>query len=360
MTARAVIATDEECQMIEALIIVLPLLVLAIILLFPFVGCVGNDPELDEAKKEIEKQKGEIDDLKDQIQKEEEQDVADAAAAAGAAQAAVAAAAAAAIEAGKYHNVVLKESDLVAYWKLDETVSGTTEAIDSGPGPKQKGEYKLVQGVSFGQDGALSPTRHPDNNAVEFLGTQGYVQVAYDPLLNPPQDFSIEFWVRPPNPPEPLTAPQVIIGSYELNATGAVVRGYVVELMSGTPLNLRARVGNGNGATEISTPLTETTLNEGWHHVVLTYEGASLKRLRLYVNALDTKYDQEMSPATNTPVAYEANQTTNLRIGAGQQPNSPPDVAASFLKARLDEVSLYRKAMDGNTVQKHFLAGIAA
>jgi hypothetical protein len=156
MTARAVIATDEECQMIEALIIVLPLLVLAIILLFPFVGCVGNDPELDEAKKEIEKQKGEIDDLKDQIQKEEEQDVADAAAAAGAAQAAVAAAAAAAIEAGKYHNVVLKESDLVAYWKLDETVSGTTEAIDSGPGPKQKGEYKLVQGVSFGQDGALS------------------------------------------------------------------------------------------------------------------------------------------------------------------------------------------------------------
>jgi hypothetical protein len=125
-------------------------------------------------------------------------------------------------------------------------------------------------------------------------------------------------------------------------------------------LNLRARVGNGNGATEISTPLTETTLNEGWHHVVLTYEGASLKRLRLYVNALDTKYDQEMSPATNTPVAYEANQTTNLRIGAGQQPNSPPDVAASFLKARLDEVSLYRKAMDGNTVQKHFLAGIAA
>jgi hypothetical protein len=341
--------------MIEAIIFVLPLLVLAIILLFPFIGCTGESPELTQAKEQIEKQQDEIDNLKDQIQKDIDKDQADAAAAAKAA--------ADAIEAGKYHNIVFSESDLVAYWKLDEALAGTTVANDSGPGPKHNGEYKLVQGMWFGQDGALSPTRHPTNMAVEFLGAQGYVEVPYHDLLNPPQDFSIEFWVRPPIPPEPLTASQVIIGSYELNATGQLVRGYVVELMPGTPVSLRARVGDGSGANEISTTLTEATLNEGWHHVVLTYEGAPiLQRLRLYVNALDTKYDQELSPATGTPVGYKANLNTKLRIGAGQieQPNSPPAVAASFLKARLDEVSLYRKAMDGNSVQKHFLAGITA
>lgn len=332
--------------MSDPLMLLIPIAVLAIVLLFPFVGCVGVDPDVHEqTEKERDEARGKVGDLEKQIADDKKQDEDDKAAAA---------------EAAKYQNVVLAEPDLVCYWRLNEPDSASPQAIDSAPDEPKPGAYMLVQGLLHGQAGPLSPKNAP-NAAVEFLGTEGYVEVNYHPLLNPPEDFTIELWVRPPVPPEPVVEPQVVVGSYELNPMGQMIRGYLLELLPGTPQMIGGRVGSGTGATTIAAALPQPGLVDGWHHVVMTYSGKADKRLRLYVDAADAKFDKEVSPATGTPVEYEANVSMPLRIGAGQPegPGLSPAVAGLFFKGRIDEVALYRVALEGAAVQKHFQSALS-
>lgn len=327
--------------MIESFVLVIALLVIPVILLFANAGCTGEDAILTAQAKQKEAE-------------DHSKDIENQAAAA-------AAAAKAAAEAAKYHNRVGNNTHLVSYWRLGEIETGDPTAFDSVPNNKLHGEYKNLQGVSRGETGALAPSPDPDDKAAEFLGTQSYVEVPYSGLRNPPLAFSIEFWIKPTT--STSTDPKVIIGSYELDAVGNVVRGSVIDLLRVPTLRVRARLGSGSAVTTLEASLGDGSEHDGWRHVVVTYNGAT-KALMIYVNADDGKADAQLpSPSAPAPVAYQAIADTSmpLRIAAGQPETAalpgPGSAVTGFLAARLDEVALYRVAIDGTTVREHFHAG---
>jgi len=325
----------------EAMVLLTALLVLPVVLLFSFAGCTGEDPELTDAKNA---QKAAEDKL-NQIQAET----------------------AAAAEAAKFFNLVTSVGELVSYWRLDELNTGGNTAADSVPpanNPKHNGTYTNVQGITIGITGALEPIKHPNDRAAGFTGTGGYVNVDYDPLRNPPDSFSIEAWVRPAGNE---VTPQVVIGSYEIDPAGNVVRGFVLDVLrdQANP-RVRARVGNGTGFSSIEATLGDGSEHSGWRHVVMTYSKPG-QALMLYVNADDGKPDaQQPGTANAAPVVYQAipiTSTVPLRIAAGM-PDPVGVIAAGpvgpshFFHGDLDEVALYRIALQGPDVRKHFLSGI--
>ena len=307
--------------------------------LLAFAGCVGDDAQLtaerDEARKALE----------DEKKKQEDEKVAQQVAQ----------------EAAKYDNVIKAESILVSYWRLDELETGDTTAKDSAPVGPLNGEYKFLQGINRGQAGALT-FKDANDKCAQFRGTQGFVEVPYNGFRNPPFSFSVELWLLPEGAsPEA----QVILGSYELDADGNVVRGFVLDVLRTPTLRVRARIGNDTDSTSLEADLGDGLLHGGWRHVAMTYSGAT-KSLALYVNADDGKADAQLpTPTQSSPVLYKAitNTTMPLRIGAGQIDTvmavlpggaSPLGQVGLYFEGRLDEVALYRDVLDGATVKKHF------
>jgi hypothetical protein len=324
----------------ESLLLVIALLVLPIILLLANAGCVGEDPVLEAQAKQREAEE-KAKDLERQITQEKEAEKA-------------------AAEAAKYDNLVGGNANLVSYWRLGEVETGDPTAVDSVKVSPLHGQYMQLQGISRGEKGALALLPDPNDKAAEFLGMQGYVQVPYHGQRNPPLSWSVEFWIKPlvTNSNDP----QTIIGSYELDTGGTPVRGFVIDLLRTPGPRVRARIGNGTSMTSLESSLGDGMEHDGWRHVVVTYSGAS-KSLMIYVNSDDGKPEAQLpSPTAPAAIAYQAitDTTMPLRIGAGQ-PEVPIVQGAggnvsNFLAARLDEVALYRVALDGTTIRNHFRA----
>jgi hypothetical protein len=324
--------------MTESLILLIALLVLPVVFLFVFAGCTGDDAKLVAAEEAAAAAEKKVEDAKTK-------EAADK-------------------EAAKYDNVIKGESTLVSFWRLGELETGNTVAKDSAPVGPLDGEYKFLLGISRGQAGALT-FKDPNDKAAQFKGTQGFVEVPYNGLRNPPFSFSVELWLLPEGS---STQPQVVLGSYELDTSGKVVRGFVLDVLRAPTLRVRARVGNDTDSTSLDADLGDGSQNGGWRHVVMTYSGAT-KVLMLYVNADDGKADAQLpTPVAPAPVQYKAitNTAMPLRIAAGQlevptgSVGAPPlGTVGLFFEGRLDEVALYRDVLDGATIKKHFGAAYA-
>jgi hypothetical protein len=243
----------------------------------------------------------------------------------------------------RYHNLVLNgPTELIAYWKLEDTaVNGT--AADSGP-LKRAGIYR---GGVKSADGVLRNGPGPADLATEVDGT-GRVDVAYAATLNPVSntDFSLEAWIRPVLP---VTGRRVIAGSYRVGAAaGSIDRGFVLELLAGTPPRVRARA-----APDGSADAALTGGVAGWHHVVMTYEGTP-KRLRLYVDGAAVAVDNAATYVANRQAAA-GDVVTALRIGAGQvEPYNAASPPGMYFLGRIDQVALYRGALPAVVIGDHF------
>jgi len=247
----------------------------------------------------------------------------------------------------KYHSLVLTGTELISYWKLDEPVS-STRAEDSAPLPKNPGDYV---GPRANAAGVLQLGPDADDTSASFDGTTNHVEVIHETLMNPVSNtnFSVEAWIHPDTT---ATGRQVVVGSYRVNATSAVDRGFLLEIEGGATPRVRARTAP-DGLVEAPLPPSVG----GWYHVVMTYQ-ATAKTLRLYVNIADSLQPR----ATDTTANYTANRKVAatdvappLRIGAGQrQPlatNTPP---AFFFTGRIDNVALYRGLMTAVEIKSHF------
>lgn len=320
----------------ESLLLTIALLVLPIVVLFGFSGCVGDDPQtISDLKDENKDLKGKLDDATEKAgaagEKAKKDDDAK--------------------EARKYQNVVGHEPNLASYWRLSEGETGNAVAIDSAPDMPMNGEYKNPPGLSRNVPGALALVHDPADKSTEFDGVQGYVEVPYHLLLNPPLDFSVEAWIQPLGS---AADAQAVVGSYDLDG-GKVARGFLLEVEMAPAPKVRAQVGFGSDATIIEASLGDGTEHGGWRHVVLTYENIS-KQLSLYVNADNGTPDAQQGGTTGAPVFFVSNTNKPLRIGAGLHPTQATNAAQHF-KGRIDEVALYRTRLDGTLVRAHFLAG---
>lgn len=299
--------------MSETMVLLVAILALPLVLLLATAGCTGDDPVYGAQQEE----KGHAEGVKD--------------------------ATAQATEEALYDKSILKEPLLVAYWRLNE-LQGQTTLVDSFDG--HNGEYKHTAGIALAEKGVLALFEDPNDKSAQFLGTQGYAEIPYSPLLNPPE-LSIECWILPEGSG---TGPQVVLGSYEVDAAGNLVSGFLLEVVRTLPadggvptLKIRARMGGG-GLLEAD--LGPGVQREGWRHVVLTYLRSTPSSAKLYVNADGGTPAAEQDAA---PYVVMTNALPMLlgagRLGAG---------VGAFFEGRLDEVALYNGALTNAQIQTHY------
>jgi hypothetical protein len=309
--------------MTSNLILIVAFLALPLILLFTATGCVGDDAL--------------------NAKYTEGSDAAKAADATTAADAAEAAR-----QEQLYDKSVEKEPLLVAYWRFAEQ-QGDTTLLDSAPGAKHNGEYKHTTGISLGQKGVLALTEDTNDKAAGFLGTQGFADVPYSALLNPPE-MTVECWILPQGMG---AGPQVVLGAYEADPSGVLLSGFLLDVVRETPASggapvtkVRARLGGGGS---LEADLGPGLQREGWRHVVLTYIRSAPSSSKLYVNADGGTPADEKDGQVYTVLG---NSTVPLRFGAGQ---GAAGVATDFYLGRLDEVAIYNGALTNKQVQTHYL-----
>lgn len=330
--------------MTEGLFIAVVLVVLPIVLLLANAGCVGEDPDVTHDQgvaegKTIGHEEGYREGHDAGQQEGKTQGLAEGQAA-GKNQAIADLA-----TEQQYPTSILKEPLLVGYWRLAEP-QGSETCADSGP-KKIDGEYRHTVGIKLGERGMLALIEDPNDKAAQFLGTEGYAQIPKptgpaSAALNTPE-FALEVWL---NPKGTSTATQVVVGAYEADATGELVRGFLLEVerpATGYP-KVRARLG---GGATLEADLGPGIQREGWRHVVLTYYSGIPQSARLYVNADGGTPADELDN-----IVYEQPTTPQyLRIGAGQ---SAPDVVGRYFEGSIDEVAYYDGPLTNAQVMQHY------
>lgn len=250
-----------------------------------------------------------------------------------------------------YPEMIGATPNLVAYWRLSEGVVADTVAKDSGPN-KKDGTY--MNTVTRSVQGALSVGSEPGDLSAEFDGNHGYVEIPYDPLLNPQIFFTLELWVRPPDAP---SAQHVIAGAYELDGAGKLLRGYVLDHLPGSPPKFRIRLGTQNAAAPVALAFDYGTGvdYDKWRHIVIVYDG-SISTLTAYLNCRDGNPVASITSTAGKPVTLQRNQAapTHLAVGWEEKPHPAP-VLSLYYKGRIDEVALYNGVLDGATVKAHFI-----
>jgi hypothetical protein len=244
-----------------------------------------------------------------------------------------------------YPQVIMAEPGLRCYWRLNE-VAGAVTAADIEPKQPQSGTYvDTLQGLG----GALALGTMPTDTAVYFDGASSHVEVPWHEQVNPGLNFSVEAWVRP----EPNTnSSNTIVGSYNPQS----FQGFALELIRGTGgvITLRGRIGVGDKFIPLDVGFGDGTVNDGWRHVVMTYESVGTK-LKLWVNAGTTQFTSELPPPA-TPFTYipvQGPTGPSFRIGAGRlTPANTP--ARLVFRGRIDEVALYDRALDKTAIDNHY------
>jgi Concanavalin A-like lectin/glucanases superfamily len=259
-----------------------------------------------------------------------------------------------------YSDVILPDPGLRSYWRLDEAANAS-QAADSARYHRAPGIYQ--GGVSLGVRGVLKG----DATAADFDGVGGHVVVRNDTdafvtaWVNPPGDFSIEAWIKP----TATTRDLVVVSSYLINP----VRGFeLVVTAGGTEVQVKF---GGNPVPnpqhiskmfECRAPLGGATDRDGWHHVVGTCITPSAlpgtlvsSTLNLYVNGARIVTGPE-DPGVYVPVDFATKQPFYI----GRRASTSYLPSESYFSGGIDEVALYGVALDATpnqppvTIMRHF------
>jgi hypothetical protein len=207
---------------------------------------------------------------------------------------------------------------LAAHWLLNET-SGTSAADASGNG----NTGTLNNGPVW--------TTGIDAGALQFDGTNDYVQVANSTSLNLVKNFTIAAWV---GPTAVTSGYQCIVGK----VTGANDKQYQLGINAAGALQFDYEKSNNNYALSGGTITTGT-----WQHVAVTID--SSRNVKLYINGL--------LATTGTAPADVSSTTNPVTLGrAGGTYNS------NYLGGGLDDVRIYNGVLSGAEVEA--LAGAAS
>jgi hypothetical protein len=242
-----------------------------------------------------------------------------------------------------YPDLIVGEGPL-HYWRLRDP-TGALKAADSAPikipGTYSLGGVRLQVAVGVGKD---------ITTAAEFDGVSGVVDVVpLDITTAPQQAFTVEAWVQPSFP---ITGAMVVLGSYDPKRQ----TGFVLDVASVGGQNVaRARLYAPGTATVLAVPLGPATVI-GPRHLAMTYQPIGPPTGTVYSGTLTlfvdgTQRDQKAN------VKYDANKTKPLSIGAG---NDEVNVNAAphqlFFKGPIAEVALYPKDISAQ-LSYHFTIG---
>ncbi|MBU2650650.1 MAG: LamG domain-containing protein [Bacteroidetes bacterium] len=211
-----------------------------------------------------------------------------------------------------YREIISPGSDLVAYYKLNET-TGTT-AIDT------KGSFNGTLTNMSGNEWQTSPALFGPKQCLGFDGTDDYV--ALESALNiTGTNISIEAWIYPTDFKDEYFKNTIIGNDYW---GGANSEGYVFRFGgAGGDLDFTMSYSGGyNWAVTIATGVL--TLNT-WQHVAATYDGSDV---RLYVNGVEV-----YSSSHSTSIL---SSSQNPRIG-----DSPGEPGGRLMNGSIDELRIW-------------------
>ena len=221
-----------------------------------------------------------------------------------------------------YRDLVLNDANLIAYWRLGETI-GTVAADSKG---SYKGTYYNTPGL--GAAGAL--TNDPDT-AVSLNGTNNKISL---PTLPTVTDFTIEAWAYLTN-----AAVNNSNGNNALYGSNSQVRLLTRPGTPNTGTDILAGVWLNGTEYAIQPTSTQSDLNT-WVHWVLTRSGGTLT---LYRNG------SQVGQRTDLPAAATANISGWIGAQSGN---------AYYFNGRIDEVAIYQAALRASVVAAHYNAAL--
>ena len=291
---------------------------------------------------------------------------------------------------------VLSNLNLIAYWPLNDKIIGGVDPVnaqDASPNPA-KGNYidakntpsfypwpvygipnlpNPVQSaaapgtIAFQQSGIVAgdivqPPGNPNVKTDCVVVNGGFVSVPIAPKFNL-TSFTIEAWVRVDWDKNASQAWRFVLDARDFNPC----TGFGILAMADDQQGVyhwQAIVGNGGmaeaGFTFLPSSDPPIILNdptpeppETTYYIALTYDG-SLKELILYVSG--------QPRGTLKPVNYVANTTQALLIGAGSPlvpPGPEPTGVPLFpFDGAIQDVAVYKAALGANDILQHAKNGI--
>ena len=290
---------------------------------------------------------------------------------------------------------VLLNPAIIAYWPLREAadtdpavelisgndgsyIDSTTApslypwpaySVQNPPGPDLL-SADAPGAIAFAQPGivkgdAVQPANNPAIVTPCVVVNGGYVDVPFNVKFIPPTSFTIEAWVRVDWNADATHAYRFVLDSRDINpGTGFALFARAEEDQPGV-YSWVGMIGNGGASAAgftvagIADPAIKLSSTESpggtTYYLALTYDGPS-KTLTLYVNG--AQLDK------TTSAVYVPNSTQPLWIGAAapyvpRRPQ-PADVVASPLfpfVGAIQDVAIYSAALTSDVVLKHFKNG---
>jgi hypothetical protein len=192
------------------------------------------------------------------------------------------------------------------------------------------GQY--LHGVALGTTGVIA---QDTDKAATFDGIDDYVRVDREISDN----FSIEFWFKSTQGigTSSVTQWYNTAGLVDADATGTAN-----DFGVGLRADGRVLAGTGNPDVTIVSSSATAFNNDAWHHVVFT-RTRSPSALALYVDGV----------ANGTTAGSTASLTASSVLNFGRHA-----LGNNYFKGSLDDVAIYDKVLDADTVLKHYQAGV--
>ena len=244
------------------------------------------------------------------------------------------------IRTNMYKELAGTESNLAAYYKLNET-SGTN-ADDSKSGGINDGTWNGSDGGSYtSAEWQTSSSFFGPKNCLDFDGSNDYVDCVNDASLTGMAELTLEAWVRP----DVADVHRVIISNFGGSGSGG---GYQLVTLDNETFAITIRdqnlVDRGADGTSI--------LSDGnWYHVAGTMDwDGSKTTLKLYVNGILETTE------TYTGAEYQISYTnvSNLFIGTNSD-GVPPGWGSDTREfdGLIDEVRIWNDVRTAEEIQQN-------
>ncbi len=234
---------------------------------------------------------------------------------------------------GDWHSAygdLVQESNPVLYWRLDEASKAASQAVIDSGGLGQDGIYGGsvldVRDTVFGSGGAARFGDPADGEDAAKL----------QPLSFPSTAFTIEFWLRA----DDFTHDQIGILSYAYtdNYNELYVRAH-----SDGQLDVQI---NYTGSTLTDVLDSADILDNEWHYIALTWE-SDTGDFNAYLDG--EHVSQNIFKKNGVIHAGGA-----LVLGQEQDSVGGKFASSQRLVGDLDEVAIYDKVLDADTIRSHF------
>lgn len=261
-----------------------------------------------------------------------------------------------------YRSRILQH-DPALYWSFENTAdnpeTGTVRVgvydslVNSQPAWSTQPSAQPVQRIA-----GPVPDEFPlfeDSNAAVELGAGRYLRVA-DQGESSPLDFdlgdalTLEAWVAPRTISSGGYAYIVGKGRTHLPGMAKDSHNYALRLAgkgSGAAISFLFRSRGPDGDWHRWTSNASFAVNDGWHHVAVTYEFGKSDSLQGFIDGAPVTGKWDMGGPTDQPPVVDDDE---LWLGSSMGGN-----ANSTLRGGLDEVAIYRRALTPKQIGSHYL-----